>query len=56
MSISMAETFLRNAKRQHSQTDINESLIRAIGDLIRELKALESDVHRVRNKVRRQFE
>lgn len=56
MSLSTAETFLRNAKRQHTQTDINESLIRAIGDLIRELKAIESDVHRVKSKVRRRFE
>jgi len=56
MSISTAETFLRNAKRQHSQTDINESLIRAIGDLIRELKVIENEVHRVKNRVTWRFE
>jgi len=55
MSLSTAETFLQNAKRQLSQTDINESLIRAIGDLIREVKAIESEVHRVRHRVMRRF-
>jgi hypothetical protein len=51
MSVSAAETFLKNAKQQISQRDINESLMKAIGELTGELKRLEDDLRRVRRDV-----
>jgi hypothetical protein len=51
MSLSSTETFLRNAKQQLSQTDINQSLIRAIGELMREIKDMENELHRVKRSV-----
>jgi hypothetical protein len=51
MSLSTAETFLQHAKHQLSQTDINQSLIRAITELIRELQSLENEVHSVRRSI-----
>jgi hypothetical protein len=51
MSMSSTEAFLRNAKQQLSQTDINQSLIRAIGELMREIKDMENELHRVKRNV-----
>jgi septal ring factor EnvC (AmiA/AmiB activator) len=51
MSISSAETYLRNAKEQHSQRDINDSLLKAIAELTREVKRLDDDIRRVRREV-----
>jgi hypothetical protein len=51
MSLSTAETFLQHAKHQLSQTDINQSLIRAITELMRELQSLENEVHSVRRSI-----
>jgi len=51
MSVSSTETFLRNAKQQLSQTDINQSLIRAIGDLLREVKNMENEMHRIKRSI-----
>ncbi len=51
MSLASTETFLRNAKQQLSQTDINQSLIRAIGDLVREVKEMEAEMHRLKRSV-----
>jgi len=51
MSLASTETFLRNAKQQLSQADINQSLIRAIGDLLREVKNMESELHRMRRSI-----
>jgi Trp operon repressor len=51
MSISSAENFLRNAAEQVSQRDINNSLLKAIAELTRELKRLDNEVHRVRREV-----
>ena len=51
MSISSTETFLRNAKQQLSQTDINQSLIRAVGELLREIKNMESEMHRLKRSI-----
>jgi hypothetical protein len=55
MSISAAQTFLRNAKEQFTQRDINESLMRAIGELTSEVKRLEDELRRVRREVTRRF-
>lgn len=51
MSISSAENFIRNASEQVSQRDINDSLMKALAELARELKRLDNDVHRVRREV-----
>jgi hypothetical protein len=51
MSLSTAETFLQQAKHQLSQTDINQSLIRAITEIIREVRSLESEVHSMRRNI-----
>jgi hypothetical protein len=51
MSISTAENFIRNAKQQVGQRDINESLVRAITELTAEVKRLEEEVRRVKRDV-----
>jgi phage host-nuclease inhibitor protein Gam len=51
MSLSNAENFLRNAREQISQKDINDSFIKAIAELTREIKRLEDDVRRTRRDV-----
>jgi len=51
MSISSAENFLRNATEQVAQRDINDSLLKALAELTRELKRLDNEVHRVRREV-----
>ena len=51
MSFSSTETFLRNAKQQLSQSDINQSLIRAMNELLREMKDMESQMHRLKRSI-----
>jgi hypothetical protein len=51
MSFTASETFLRNAKQQLSQTDINQSLIRAVTELLRQIKDMEHELHRVKRSV-----
>ncbi len=51
MSLSIAETFLRNAREQHAQKDINASLVKALGELTREMKRLDDELRRVRRDV-----
>jgi hypothetical protein len=51
MSLSTSETFIQLAKQQHSQIDINASLIRAITELTRELKNMEQEVHSLRRNI-----
>ena len=48
MSLAIAENFIRNAREQHSQQDINTSLIKALGEMAREIKRLDDDVRRAR--------
>jgi predicted nucleic acid-binding protein len=48
MSITSAESYLAKAKQQLTQRDINESLIRAIDEIIIELKHVSEEVRRVR--------
>jgi hypothetical protein len=55
MSISDAETYLRNAKEQISQTDINTSLLKAVVVLTREVKRMDDDIRRTRRAVGRRF-
>ena len=57
MSISIAENYLQKAKQQLSQRDINDSLMKAIGELTREVKRLEDEIRRARRDVQisRQF-
>jgi len=51
-SQSTIEHFLREAKQQVSQRDINDSLIRAINELIREVKRIDDSVQRTRRDIR----
>ncbi len=51
MSLSNAETFIRNAKEQVAQRDINVSLLKAIAELAREVKRLDDELHRVKRDV-----
>ena len=51
-SHSTIELFLREAKQQVSQRDINDSLIRAINELIREVKRIDDSVQRARRDIR----
>jgi hypothetical protein len=51
MSVSNAETFVANAKQQVAQRDINNSLVKAITELTKEVKRLEDEIRRVRRDV-----
>ncbi len=51
MSLSSTETYLRNAKQQISQADINQSLIRAVGELLRQVKDMEHEISRLRRNI-----
>ena len=51
MSISIAENYLQKPKQQLSQRDINDSLMKAIGELTREVKRLEDEIRRARRDV-----
>jgi hypothetical protein len=51
MSINNAENQIRIARRQMSQRDINESLLKIAAELITEVKRLEDEVRRVRRDV-----
>jgi prefoldin subunit 5 len=50
MSVSSAESILRNAKQQLSQRDINDSLMKAIAELTKEVKRLDDEVRRARRE------
>lgn len=51
MSLSSAENLVRLAKEQISQRDINDSLLKAIAELTREVKRLDDEVHRARRDI-----
>ena len=51
MSISTVETFVRHAKEQVTQRDINDSILKAIAELIRENRRLDDEIRRVRREV-----
>jgi hypothetical protein len=51
MSLTAVENFLRNAREQIAQKDINDSYLRAISELMREVKRLEDEIRRVRRDV-----
>jgi transposase len=51
MSLSLAETFLRNARDQHAQIDINASLLKALYELTNEIRRLENELHRIKRDV-----
>jgi cell division protein FtsB len=48
MSITVAENYIRHAREQHSQQDINASLLKAVSDLMRQIKRLDDEVRRAR--------
>jgi hypothetical protein len=51
MSISSSENILRIAKEQVAQRDINDSVLKTLHEMIRELKRLDNEVRRVRRGV-----
>ena len=51
MSIAAIENFIRNAREQIAQKDINDSYLKAIAELTREIKRLDDEVRRVRRDV-----
>jgi hypothetical protein len=51
MSVSTTEYIIRNAKEQVAQRDINDSLIKALFELTREVKRLDNELRRVRRGV-----
>lgn len=51
MSIANAENLVRIARDQISQRDINESLLKAVAELTREIKRLDDDVRRARREI-----
>jgi hypothetical protein len=51
MSLSNAELFIRNAREQQAQQDINASLLKALGELTGEIKRLDDELRRVRREV-----
>jgi len=51
MSMTNAENFIRIARDQVSQRDINESLLKAIIELMREVKRLDDELHRARRDI-----
>ncbi len=48
MSISAPENYIKNAKQQIAQRDINDSLLKAIAELTGEVKRMEDEVRRVK--------
>ncbi len=48
MSLHGAESYVRLAKKQVSQVDINASLLKAIDELLREVKHLSEEVRKAR--------
>jgi hypothetical protein len=55
MSISETEKFIRNARSQVAQEDINASLLKAAVELIREAKRMDAQVRGARRDARRHF-
>jgi hypothetical protein len=51
MSTSTVETYIRNAKDQISQKDINDSMLKAIAELTRDVKHLEDEIRRARREL-----
>jgi len=49
---SGVELYVREAKRNASQKDINENLIKAIDELTREVKRIDEAVQRARRDIR----
>ena len=48
MSVTIAENYIRDAREQHSQQDINASLIKAMSELTRQMKRLDDEIRRAR--------
>jgi hypothetical protein len=55
MSVSHIETFVRSAHEQHSQVDINASLLKAVTEILRELKRMDHDIHSAKRAASRRF-
>lgn len=55
MSLATTEMRLRKAKDLHSQDDVNLTIIRVAGELIRGLKNMENETHGLRRSINRRF-
>ena len=53
MSVSHIETFVRKAHEQHSQVDINASLLKVIAALMGEVERLANDIHSAQRAAKR---
>jgi len=51
MPVSTVEYLIRNAREQVGQRDINDSVLKALAELTREIKHLEAELRRVRRGV-----
>ena len=51
MLLSSVQTFVRNARDQVAQRDINDSIVKAFAELIRENKRLHKEIRRAQRKV-----
>ena len=51
MSVSTTEYLIRVAREQVGQRDINDSVLKALYELTREVKRLETELRRVRRGV-----
>ena len=55
MTISRLETFIRNAREQRSQPDVNVSLLKAVVELGQEIKRIDEDIQSARRQLKRRF-
>jgi hypothetical protein len=52
MSLSNAETYARRCRSSDDAAEIGNNVYRAFEELIREIKKLQTDVHRLESKIR----
>jgi len=50
MSASSVESLLRQAKQQVSQRDINETMLKAVAEMTKEIKRLDDEIRRARRE------
>lgn len=50
MPVSSVESLLRQAKQQVSQRDINETMLKAVFEMTKEIKRLDDEIRRARRE------
>jgi len=53
MSVSHVENLIRRAREQHSQLEINASLLKVIAALMDEIERLANDIHSAQRAAKR---